>query len=94
VVNFTPRPLYPRYPLYRRLGGRQSRSGRHGEVIIPEWISYNKEVPGMRSCELDVSGLMIQVLVCEYGFEVLRALIVKRPGFLLLRTDPDFSEEI
>jgi hypothetical protein len=36
VVNFTPRPLYPRgkrpgYPLDRRLGGPQSRSGRFGE---------------------------------------------------------------
>jgi hypothetical protein len=34
-----PLPLYPRgesprYPLYRRLGGPQSRSGRHGEVKI------------------------------------------------------------
>ena len=28
VVNATPRPLYPRYPLYRRLGGPQGRSGR------------------------------------------------------------------
>jgi hypothetical protein len=39
VVNFTPRPLYPRgksprYPLERRLGGPQSRSGRFGEVKI------------------------------------------------------------
>jgi hypothetical protein len=32
VVNFTPRPLYPRYPLDRSLGGPQSRSGRRGEV--------------------------------------------------------------
>jgi hypothetical protein len=36
VVRFTPRPLYPlgkspRYPLDRRLGGRQSWSGRGGE---------------------------------------------------------------
>jgi hypothetical protein len=36
VVSFTPRPLYsqgksPRYPLDRRLGGPQSRSGRGGE---------------------------------------------------------------
>jgi hypothetical protein len=35
VVSFTPLPLYPRgnsppYPLGRRLGGPQSRSGRHG----------------------------------------------------------------
>jgi hypothetical protein len=35
VVSFTPRPLYPKgkspwYPLDRRLGGPQSRSGRGG----------------------------------------------------------------
>jgi hypothetical protein len=35
MVSFTPRPLYPRgksprYPLYRRLGGFQSPSGRRG----------------------------------------------------------------
>jgi hypothetical protein len=39
VVKFTPRPLYPRgksprYPLDRRLGGLQSRSGRFGEEKI------------------------------------------------------------
>jgi hypothetical protein len=39
VVNFTPLALYPRgksprYPLDRRLGGSQSRSGRYGEVKI------------------------------------------------------------
>jgi hypothetical protein len=39
VVSFTLRPLYspgksPRYPLYRRLGGPQSRSGRRGEEKI------------------------------------------------------------
>jgi hypothetical protein len=36
VVSFTPRPLYPQgkspsYPLDRRLGGPQSRSGSGGE---------------------------------------------------------------
>jgi len=36
LVSFTPQPLYPQgkspwYPLYRRLGGLQSRSGRGGE---------------------------------------------------------------
>jgi hypothetical protein len=36
VISFTPRPLYPQgkspwYPLDRRLGGPQSRSGRGGE---------------------------------------------------------------
>jgi hypothetical protein len=36
IVSFTPQPLYPwgkspQYPLHRRLGGPQSRSGRRGE---------------------------------------------------------------
>jgi hypothetical protein len=40
VVSFTPRPLYPqgkspRYPLDRRLGEPQSRSGRGGEEKNP-----------------------------------------------------------
>jgi len=30
-VSFTPWPLYPRYPLDRKLGRSQSRSGRGGE---------------------------------------------------------------
>jgi hypothetical protein len=43
VVSFTPLPLYPRgknprYLLDRRLGGPQSRSGRHGEEKILDRI--------------------------------------------------------
>jgi hypothetical protein len=39
VVNFTPRPLYPRgkspqYPLYTKLCGPQNQSGRRGEKTI------------------------------------------------------------
>jgi hypothetical protein len=34
VVSFTPWPCYPQYPLYRRLGGPQRRSGRRGEEKI------------------------------------------------------------
>jgi hypothetical protein len=34
VVSVKPWPLYPRYPLDRRLGGPQSRSGRRGEEKI------------------------------------------------------------
>jgi hypothetical protein len=34
VLSFTPRPLYPRYPLDRRLGGPQSPYGRRGEEKI------------------------------------------------------------
>jgi len=35
VVNATPRPLYPRYPLYRRLGGPQGRSGLVRKISPP-----------------------------------------------------------
>jgi hypothetical protein len=35
VVCFTPRPLYSRYPLHRRLGGPQNRCGRCGENSCP-----------------------------------------------------------
>jgi hypothetical protein len=45
VASFTPRSLYPwgnrlRYPLYRRLGGPQSRSGHCGEekILAPPGI--------------------------------------------------------
>jgi hypothetical protein len=34
MVSFTLRPPYPRYPLCRRLGGPQSRSGRRGKVKL------------------------------------------------------------
>jgi hypothetical protein len=44
VVSFTPQPLYPQgncpwYPLGRRLGGCQSRSGRGGEEINSQPLS-------------------------------------------------------
>ena len=35
VVNATPRPLYPRYPLYRRLSGPQSLSVRVWKISPP-----------------------------------------------------------
>jgi hypothetical protein len=51
VVNFTPRPLYPRgksprYPLDRRLGRPQSRSGRSGEEkpLVVDNINTMKQI--------------------------------------------------
>jgi len=39
VDNATPRPTYPRgktrYPLYRRVGGPQNRSGRVRKILPP-----------------------------------------------------------
>jgi len=50
MVNATPAPLYPRYPLYRRLGRLQGRSGRlrkispllgfHPRTVQPVAIRY------------------------------------------------------
>jgi hypothetical protein len=45
VVSFTPRPLYPRYPLDRRLGGPQSQSGRSGEEKILDPIGTRTPTP-------------------------------------------------
>jgi hypothetical protein len=58
VISFTPRPLYPQYPLDRRLGGPQSRSGQRGEeklldptrtrTPIPRLFLYRIRYPGER----------------------------------------------
>jgi hypothetical protein len=42
VVSSTPRPHFTRYPIYRRLGGPQGRSGR-AENLVPTgnfWLVY------------------------------------------------------
>jgi hypothetical protein len=41
VVSFMPRPLYPRYPLDRRLGGPKSRSGRRVLININSLLCGN-----------------------------------------------------
>jgi hypothetical protein len=40
AVNTRPRPLYPRYPLYRRVGWPQGRSGRVTENLAPTGIRF------------------------------------------------------
>jgi hypothetical protein len=47
-MSFTPRPLYPqgkspRYPLDRRLGGPQSRSGRGEDKILDPTRTHNSD---------------------------------------------------
>jgi len=54
MVSFTPRPLYPRYPLGRRLVGPQSRCGHSGgeeknlrhctdwAIPAPQWLPGNE----------------------------------------------------
>jgi hypothetical protein len=50
VVGFTAKPLYPRYPLDRKLGGPQSRSGRCGEEQYRDSNIYQSKL------ELPING--------------------------------------
>jgi hypothetical protein len=68
VVSFTPRPLYslgksPWYPLDKRLGGPQSRSGRGDE-------KKNSQLPpGIETAVTrvqDVSCFVVHVANCKY----------------------------
>jgi hypothetical protein len=45
VVSFTSRPLYPRYPVNRRLGGPHSRSGRRGKEKILHPSGTRTQIP-------------------------------------------------
>jgi hypothetical protein len=45
VVSLTPRTLYPRYPLERRLDGPQSRSGRRVEEKILDTTGSRTPTP-------------------------------------------------
>jgi hypothetical protein len=52
VVSFTPRPLYTggkrsRYPLERRLGESQSRSGHRGEENVPDPTGNRHPTPSV-----------------------------------------------
>jgi hypothetical protein len=46
VPRFTPRPLYLRYPLDRRLGGPQSRPGRGSKEKRIQFRSFRESSPG------------------------------------------------
>jgi hypothetical protein len=71
VISFTPLPLYPqgkslRYPLYRKLGGPQSQSGRYGE-------ENNLTLPGIEPCVTKPTEL--SRLLPNYSV----SLCIKRP---------------
>jgi hypothetical protein len=71
VVSFTPQPLYsqgkdPWYPLDRRLGGPQSRSGRCGEKKNsqpPPELEPPIIQPVARRCTTELSRLLSLLLV-------------------------------
>jgi hypothetical protein len=69
VVSFTSRPLYPRgksprYPLLRRLGGPQSRSGRRGEEKILDPMTDNVQVS---NCTPEPSTLLASAWLRHQG---------------------------
>jgi hypothetical protein len=80
VVSFTPRPLYPRgnrprYPLYRRLGGPQSRSERHGEE--KNLASAGNRTPAVQPVAIPILILMRRVfLLCLFSTSSIRRSVV------------------
>jgi hypothetical protein len=80
VVSFTPRPLYPRYPLDRRLGAPQRWSWRGGEEKNP---CYSKKLnPNRPSLRL----VTILTELSRFGFVICRLYV------MLLRLD--FREQL
>jgi hypothetical protein len=71
VVRFTPRPLYPQgkstlYPLDRRLGRLQSRSGRGGEEKNPQpppGIEPQKPDRPARSPDWAIAAILLLLLL-------------------------------
>jgi hypothetical protein len=57
-MSFTPRPLYPRYPLDRKLNGPQARSGRGGEeknsLLLIQCVTVKVKVHGDGTRHVDV----------------------------------------
>jgi hypothetical protein len=87
VVSFTPRPLYhqgkrPWYPLDRRLGGPQSRSGRGGEE------KNSQPLPGLEPS-------IIQSVAQCYTIELSRLLneytYISKPRQVERIVDPSFT---
>jgi hypothetical protein len=60
-VSFTPRPLYPRYPL-DGLGGPQSRSGRRGEEKILD--PTGTRLPTPRHVVISQKAIIFKTLTC------------------------------
>jgi hypothetical protein len=84
MVTFTPRPLYPQgksswYPLDRRLGGSQSRSGRDGEE------KNSQLLPGLEPP-------FIQPVAQRWTTELYRKIVNVRGPFAKFVDSPYYSE--
>jgi hypothetical protein len=69
MVSFTPRPLYlrrsPQYPLERRLGGPQGRSGRCGEE--KNLASAGNRTPAVQLVARRYTDWVIQAPIHRYN---------------------------
>jgi hypothetical protein len=85
VVSFTPLPLYPRYPFYRRLGGPQSRSERYGEVKI--FTLPGLELPPPPDCPARRQSLyqLTNPGSLRIGIKTLGKTFVIKPGIVIIR---------
>jgi hypothetical protein len=87
MVSFTPRPLYPQgkspwYPLDRRLGGPQSRSGRGSEE------KNSQPLPGLglpivqpvgQRCTTELSRLLKYICAQAYSLQNRRQYCIGSP---------------
>jgi hypothetical protein len=98
VVSFTPRPLYrqgknPRYPLYRSLGGLQSRSGRGVEEKDsqpPPGIEPPSSDPVVVVVVIIVIIIIIIIIINRYIAQYITLLFVQNPQ-VSFRTSGHFS---
>jgi hypothetical protein len=72
VVSFTPRPLYPqgkrpRYPLDKRLGGPQYRSGRRGKEKILPLLGLEKYGPIYYAMETKIAIPRISLKALDFS---------------------------
>jgi hypothetical protein len=69
VVSFTPRSLYPRYPLDRKLGGPQSRCGDVGEE------KYSQAPPGIEPPNHDCPARSQSLYRLSYPGSLMRRVL-------------------
>jgi hypothetical protein len=77
--HFIPGERAPQYPVDRRLGGLQNRSGRLGEEkilnSIMTWNSNSSVVKPVASLCTDCTILALNVLICQINIYILFLLI-------------------
>jgi hypothetical protein len=78
IVSFMFRPLYPRYPLDRRLGRPRSRSGRSGEEKnskpLPGIEPLNPDNPSRSQSLYRMSWNIFRVYIAKYETKSIRLL--------------------